>query len=94
MNLYKVGNDLDDVGVYLHRIINLLHIYEERIECEVEFLKENDTSGTARYFIDRYDLLRSLMDTIQNSAYDTAESLQKQIDAIYAAYFETQHNAS
>ena len=85
MNLWNIASELDDVSAGLHQIDNLLHVYEEHIENEIEFLKEHDTTGTARYFVDRYDMLRSLMEVIQLHVYGAADLLQKQIDAIYAA---------
>lgn len=85
MSLWDIANSLEDVGVGLHQLRNLLQIYDERIEDELEFVAKHTGDGTVRYFIDRYDLLRSLLEVVQSHARDTAEILQKQIDSICAA---------
>ena len=90
MSLWNIGAALDDVNVGLHQIRNLLQIYDEHIEDELEFIRKHGGNGVSTYFVDRYDLLRSLLEIIQLHAHNTAESLQKQIDAIYAASREQQ----
>lgn len=85
MSLWDIANSLEDVGVGLHQLLNLLQIYDECIEDELEFVAKHTSDGTVRYLIDRYDLLRSLLEVMQSHARDTAEILQKQIDSICAA---------
>lgn len=85
MSLWDIANSLEDVGVGLHQLRNLLQIYDERIEDELEFIAKHTGDGTVRYFIDRYDMLRSLLEVMQSHAKDTADILQKQIDFICAA---------
>ena len=85
MSLWDIATNLEDVSVGLHQLRNLLQIYDERIEDELEFVGKHPGSGSASYFVDRYDLLRSLLEVMQSHARDTAVILQKQIDSIYAA---------
>lgn len=85
MSLWNIGAALDNVNLGLHQTKNLLQIYDERIEEELEFLQKNGGDGVAAYFVGRYDMLRSLMEIIQTHVHDTAALLQVQIDAVYAA---------
>ena len=85
MSLLDIANSLEDVGVGLHQLRNLLQIYDERIEDELEFVGKHPGSGSVSYFVDRYDTLRSLLEVMQSHARDTAVILQKQIDSICAA---------
>lgn len=94
MNLWDIGNALDDIIVSLHRIENLLQIYDEHIENEAEFVLKCERDGGAGYFAGRFGLLRSLLEIIQFHTQNTAESLQKQIDAIYAASREERQSAT
>lgn len=86
MNLWEIATNLENASMSLHQIRNLLQIYDEHIEDELKLVaKYNDSSSLASYFVDRFDLLRSLLETMQLRAKDTAEILQKQIDSIYDA---------
>lgn len=85
MSLWDIANSLEDVSVGLHQLRNLLQIYDERIEDEMEFVGKHPGDGSVSYFIDRYDMLRSLLEVMQSRARDTADTLQKQIDSICAA---------
>lgn len=85
MSLLDIATNLEDVSVGLHQIRNLLQIYDERIEDELEFIGKHPCSGSVSYFIDRYDTLRSLLEVMQSHAKDTADILQKQIDSICAS---------
>lgn len=85
MSLWDIATNLEDVSVGLHQLRNLLQIYDERIEDELEFVGKHLGSGSVSYFIDRYDTLRSLLVIMQSHAKDTADTLQKQIDSICAA---------
>ena len=85
MSLWDIATNLEDVRVGLHQLRNLLQIYDESIEDELEFVGKHPGSGSVSYFIDRYDLLRSLLEVMQDHARDTADILQKQIDSVYVA---------
>ena len=85
MSLWDIANSLEDVSVGLHQLRNLLQIYDEHIEDELEFVAKHTGTGSVSYFIDKYDMLRSLLEVMQSHAKDTADTLQKQIDSICAA---------
>lgn len=53
MSLWDIANSLEDVGVGLHQLLNLLQIYDECIEDELEFVAKHTSDGTVRYLIDR-----------------------------------------
>ena len=89
MSLWDIATNLEDVNVGLHQIKNLLQIYDESIEYELQFVEKHPGEGSVSYFVDRYDLLRSLLEVIQSHARDTAEILQKQINSIHAAALES-----
>ena len=94
MSLWNIVTNLEDVSVGLHQLRNLLQIYDERIEAELEFVGKHPGSGSVSYFVDRYDMLRSLLEVMQSHAKDTADTLQKQIDSICAsAKFQKQSEA-
>lgn len=76
---------LENVGVALHRINNLLQICEEGIDGELQGLADCTNDAIAQHFIARYDLFRSLLEIIQLHSHDTANSVQCQINAISAA---------
>ena len=75
---------LENVGVALHRINNLLQLCEEGIEDELKGLEDCTSDAVARHFIARYDAFRSLLEIIQLHSRDTAKSVQSQVNAIVA----------
>lgn len=82
--LFEIASDLECVDVELLRVDDLLQIFEEHIEEEVSFLKNQNAHPS--YFVGRYDLLRSLLDAAQISLHETTKTLRDQIDTIYDAH--------
>ena len=81
MTLFEVGTELENILVQATRVDNLLSLFEEDIEREVESLAEGDC--WSRYFKERYSRLRSLMESIQQQHSELLCALQKPIDAVY-----------
>ena len=86
--LWDIATALDDIGAQFHQVQNMLVLYDEQIEADITFLNEHKESG-AGYFIDRYDLLRSLMEITQFYIVDIHKSLKQQADVAYEAYRAT-----
>ena len=94
MSLWDIGNALDGAMTGLNQIENLLQIYDECIEADLRVVQKNAEDGYARYFVDRYDILRSLLEMIQIHTHNTAASLQEQVNAINAAIREERQIAT
>ena len=84
-SLRDIGAALDDIHVQFYQVQNLLQIYDEHIEDDLKFIQNHATDGGARYFVDRYDLLRSLLEIIQLHTIRASKELRSQIDALYEA---------
>jgi len=79
--LWEIGANLDDIYTQLGQIIDTLRIFEEKVDGDLDFLKECD--GCAKWFVERYDMTRSLMSVIQLHMINTLTEMRTQIDAIY-----------
>lgn len=80
--LFDIGTELDDVHSQFYRIINLLYIFDEHLEGDLDFLKRSN-DVYAKHFLKRYEILHSMMDVIQISINEASDNMQQQIDAIY-----------
>lgn len=85
LSLWDIGAALDDIHVQFHQVQHLLKIYDEHIEDDLKLIHNHAADGGARYFVDRYDILRSLLEIIQLHTIRAAKELRSQIDAIYEA---------
>lgn len=79
--LWEIGANLDDIHTQLGQIIDTLRIFEEKVDGDLDFLKESDSC--AKWFVERYDTTRSLMSVIQLHMINTLTEMRTQIDAIY-----------
>ena len=84
-DFFDVGATLDDINVRLHQAQNMLCIYDENIEDELKYIREHENIGT-RYFVDRYDIYRSLLEVIQLYIVDASRDLKQSIEVIYEAH--------
>lgn len=84
-DFWDIGAALDDINVRLHQAQNMLCIYDENIEDELKFIQEHEDIGT-RYFVDRYDIYRSLLEVIQLYIVDASRELKQSIEVIYEAH--------
>ena len=82
--LWSIGTELDDIHFQFHQIRNMLYIFDEHLEGELDFMKQCDDSYV-QHFIKRYDMLRSVMDVMQLRINDAIDAMQVQIDAVYEA---------
>ena len=79
--LWDIGADLDGIHVQFHQVRNMLYVFDEHLENELAFLKKCD-DGYVRHFIDRYDMLRSVMEVMQLRIDDAIDAMRVQIDAV------------
>lgn len=84
-SLWDIGAELECISVQLHQVQNMLTIYDERIEEEINFMKSHQETGID-FFLNRYDLLRSLLEVTQYFVVDISKSLKQQIDAAFEAH--------
>lgn len=85
MSNWETREALEEAGIALHRIENLLQIYEEHIEEELQYLHKYEKNGVPGHFVARYDLLRSLLESIQAHTRDASNSVQQHLDTIREA---------
>ena len=81
--IWDIASDLEGTHVHLHQIRNMLIIYDEHLESDLDFLKNNNK--TAAHFVDRYDLLRSMMEVMQSGLNSAVNEMEAQINALYDA---------
>lgn len=84
ISLWNIGADFDDIHFQLNNILNTIYIFEEQLDSEVEFLKRCD-DAYAKHFIQRYDMIKSLLDVIRSYTCDTLNDMRMKIDAVYEA---------
>ena len=82
--LWDIGAELDDIYVQIQQVRNMLYIFDEHLDGELDFMKEH-TAGYAKYFIKRYDMLHSVMEVMQLHINDAIDAMRVQIDAVYEA---------
>ena len=82
--LWDIGTELDDIHVQLHQVRNMLYVYDERLEGDLDFMKKCDV-GCVQHFIKRYDMLRSVMEVMQFRINNAIDAMQVQINALYEA---------
>lgn len=79
--LWEIGTNLDDVHAQLGQIIDTLRIFEEKVDGDLDFLK--GCNDRAKWFVERYNMTRSLMSVAQLYMINTLQEMRTQIDAIY-----------
>lgn len=84
VTLWDIGSELDDVHVQIHQVRNMLYIFDEHLERELDFIKQCN-SGHVEYFLKRYDMLRSVMEVMMLRINGALDSMRVQIDAVYEA---------
>lgn len=82
--LFDIAVNLEHIHVEFHRVENMLSVYDERIESDIEFLG-GIKDGYVQHFISRYDALRSVMEVMQTNLCAAVNEMRSQIDAIYEA---------
>ena len=80
--LFDICTELENTHVALYQINNMLRIFDEHIEDEIDFLKRN-SDGYTQHFVSRYDMLRSLMEVMQINLNGAIEEMRQQIDLAY-----------
>lgn len=84
ISLWNIGADFDDIHSQLNSILDTINIFEEQLDSEVEFLKRCD-NAYAKHFLQRYDMIKSLLYVIQLCTSDTLNDMRMKIDAVYEA---------
>lgn len=82
--LWDIGAELDDIHVQFYQVKNMLYVFDEHLERELDFLKKCD-GDYVQSFINRYDMLRSVMEIMQLRINGAIAAMRVQIDAVYEA---------
>lgn len=80
--LWRIGSDLDDTHSKLEYLLDLLQIYDEHFDDEMDFIKKQD-GPVYRYIQERLSLMQSLLWVAREYLFSTADELQAQINAVY-----------
>lgn len=80
--LWRIGSDLDDTHSKLEYLLDLLQIYDEHFDDEMDFIKKQD-GPVYGYIQERLSLLQSLLLVARDYLYNMKDELQKQIDYVY-----------
>lgn len=80
--LFHIGSELDDTHFKLEYLQDLLQIFDEHFDDEMEFIKKQD-GPVYKYIHERLGLLQSLLWVSRDYLYNTKDELQKQIDYVY-----------
>jgi len=84
VTLFDIGSELEDIHVQLHQVRNMLYIFNEHLESELDFIKQCN-AGFVEHFLNRYDVLRSLMEVMMLNINGALGDMRVQIDAVYEA---------
>ena len=74
VDMYDLLSDLSDSNVEIMRARNILYLFGEQLDDELEVLQK-EKQMAIDYFMNRYRLLRSLLDAIEIQLADTTASL-------------------
>lgn len=83
-SLWSIGADLDDTHVQLEHVRDLLYVFDENMESELNFMKQSN-DVYVKHFLARYDTLHSVMDVLRIHLSDAIDAMRLQIDAVYEA---------
>ena len=86
MKLFDIGTEIDNARVELDHADNLLILFNETMDRELDTLKEGDC--WARYVHKRSALLTSLLVSIQEQMGDAMERLAALSDAVHNGWRE------
>lgn len=79
--LFDIANNLEYIHTEFHHVENMLSVYQEQMESEIEFIGESK-DGYVRHFISRYDALRSIIAVANTNLFEATKAMLPQIDAI------------
>lgn len=82
-NLFEIMSDFESVEVELERIKNLLFIFDERMTKDVELLNDG---WQAEHFKRRYQISKSLLDTVCIQLTNSIQSMTETTRAGYSIY--------
>lgn len=74
VNMYDLLSDLSDSNVKIMRARDILYLFGEQLDDELEALQK-EKQMDIDYFMNRYRLLRSLLDAVEIQLADTTVSL-------------------
>lgn len=83
-SLWDIGADLDDIHVQLEHVRNLLYVFDENMESELDFMKQSN-DVFVKHFLVRYDMLHSVMEVLRVHLSEAIDTMRPQIDAVYGA---------
>lgn len=79
---FEIGSDLENIQVELERVRNVLYVFDQHLEEEIDFMSESD-DGYIKRFIKRYEMLSSMMELIKIHLDSAIDSMRPQINAVY-----------
>lgn len=80
--LFAICSDFESLHCEFTRAFNLLKIFDECLEENMEFLG-NSEDGIAKYIAGRYDTLRSLLEVLEFRLGDATRELRSKVDETY-----------
>lgn len=92
MKLFDIGTEIDNARVMLDHADNLLILFNETMDREMEVLKDGDC--WARYVHKRSSLLSSLLASIQGQIGEAMEGLAALSDAVHEDWREEKPEAA
>lgn len=92
MKLFDIGTEIDNARVMLDHADNLLILFNETMDRELDVLKEGDC--WARYVHKRSPLLRSLLDAIQGQVGEAMAMLAALSDSVSDEWREEKPKAA
>ena len=92
MKLFDIGTEIDNARVMLDHADNLLILFNESMDRELDVLKEGDC--WARYVHKRSPLLRSLLDAIQGQVGEAMAMLAALSDSVNDEWREEKPKAA
>lgn len=81
--MFDVLTGFEDCLVYVDRIRDMLQIYDEQLESELNVLKKHGGQGGVTFFLNRNGLLKSLLDSIRMQLYDISDEMGKNLECGY-----------
>lgn len=90
--LFETLTDLENVSMDLAQAAELLHLFEEHMEGEIQSLTEEPRM--VRNFLDRYPMAGALLRTITDSIDRQREALDGAVATAYSVYSGMKDNAA
>lgn len=90
-DLWNTIAELEGIHVRCHQVRNMLTIYDEHLEREMSYVENSCRMGA--HIAGRYDLLRSMMEVMQDHLSSAIAEMQDHINTLYDIDFQILHRA-